>query len=123
MTATLQAIAFQTSDLIDAMADDGMKPSVLRVDGGMVGNNWLLQFLADILDITVERPDDTESTVLGAASLAALECGVLASIGEIERQRGVDRVFEPQMEASRREALLAGWRKAVARVSQTGVTI
>jgi len=123
VTATLQSIAFQTSDLIEAMADDGLKPSILRVDGGMVGNNWLLQFLADILGITVERPDDTESTVLGAAALAALESGILKNTGEFERQRSVDRVFEPRMEAARRDALLQGWRQAVARVSGASVTI
>ena len=77
VTATLQSIAYQTRDLVDAMADDGVRPSVIRVDGGMVANNWFLQFLADILDIPVERPENVESTVLGAAGLAALGAGIL----------------------------------------------
>ena len=123
VTATLQAIAYQTRDLLDAMGDDGQRPSVLRVDGGMVANDWMLQFLADILGMTVERPADTESTVLGAAILAALEAGVLDSVRAVEAQRRVDRVFEPQMDASRRAALLDGWRAAVHRVSEAGVTI
>ena len=79
VTATLQGIAFQTRDLIDAMADDGISPSVIRVDGGMVQNDWFLQFLADILEVPVERPVNAESTVLGAAYLAGLGAGVFES--------------------------------------------
>ena len=123
VTATLQAIALQTRDLLDAMADDGLRPSILRVDGGMVANRWFLQFLADILDITVERPEDTESTVLGAACLAALEAGVIDSMRALEAQRRVDTVFEPKMDAGRRNSLLAGWKEAVHKVSEASVTI
>ena len=86
-------------------------------------DNWLLQFLSDILDVTVERPVDTESTVLGAASLAALEAGMLDSVRAVEGRRQVDRVFEPTMDAGRREELLAGWRAAIHRVSDAGVTL
>ena len=116
VTATLQSVAFQTCDLIDAMSEDGIKPSVIRVDGGMVANDWFLQFLADVLDIPVERPDNVESTVLGAAYLAGYQAGIVqspAAIGELWKR---DALFEPQMEAAKREQLLSGWSDAVRRV-------
>ena len=116
VVATLQSVAFQTCDLIDAMSEDGIKPSLIRVDGGMVGNNWFLQFLADVLDIPVERPDNVESTVLGAAYLAGFQAGVVKSMGDIGALWKRDALFEPQMEASRRERLLSGWADAVRRV-------
>ena len=116
VTATLQAVAYQTRDLIDAMSDDGIKPSVIRVDGGMVANDWFLQFLADLLDITVERPVNVESTVLGAACLAGLACGLYGSLDDIAKLWKSDAVFEPAMAASRRKELYAGWLQAVSRV-------
>jgi glycerol kinase len=123
ITATLQAVAFQSNDLIEAMADDGLRPSLLRVDGGMVANDWFLQFLADMLGLVVERPADTESTVLGAACLAALRCGILDAVDDIGRTRTVERVFEPRMSSDQRESLLTGWRAAIARVSEPNVTL
>jgi glycerol kinase len=116
VTATLQAVGFQTFDLIDAMSDDGISPSVIRVDGGMAMNDWFLQFLADILDIPVERPRNIESTVLGAAYLVALQGGIISSTDELSRLWQSDVVFEPSMPAGRRDALIEGWRHAVARV-------
>jgi glycerol kinase len=116
VTATLQAVAYQTKDLINAMSDDGMDPSVIRVDGGMVANDWFLQFLADMVDVTVERPVNVESTVLGAAFLAGLQCGVFASTDAIAELWASDRVFEPQMPDDQRDALYQGWQDAVARV-------
>lgn len=116
VTATLQGIAFQTRDLIDAMADDGIAPSVIRVDGGMVRNDWFLQFLADILQITVERPVNVESTVLGAAYLAGLYGGVFDSPEEIAALWECDALFEPQMDDAQRERLLGGWKSAVGQV-------
>ena len=116
ITATLQAVAYQTRDLIDAMADDGLTPSIIRVDGGMVANDWFLQFLADVLDIPVERPQNVESTVLGAAFLAGLHAGVFDSSAAIADIWQSDRVFEPAMSDDRRDSLLAGWARAVARV-------
>ena len=116
VTATLQAVAFQTRDLVDAMAEDGIAPSVIRVDGGMVANAWFLQFLADILDTPVERPENVESTVLGAAYLAALQSGAIESPEDITSLWRRDKLFEPSMPADRREQLLAGWADAVARV-------
>ena len=116
VTATLQAVAYQTRDLVDAMADDGIAPSVIRVDGGMVANDWFLQFLADILDIRVERPGNVESTVLGAACLAALQCGIADDLRKVTELWHCEAVFEPKMAADQREALLSGWGDAVSRV-------
>jgi glycerol kinase len=116
VTATLQAIAYQTHDLIDAMSDDGILPSVIRVDGGMVANTWFLQFLSDVLNIPIERPVDVESTVLGAAFLAGLQSGVIDSLDHIARRWRSDVLFEPAMTVEQRESLLAGWAAAVARV-------
>ncbi len=116
VTATLQSVAFQTCDLIDAMADDGMRPSVIRVDGGMVANDWFLQFLADVLDTPVERPDNVESTVLGAAYLAGFQAGVVDSLDNLGELWQRDAVFEPAMDGAQRSRLLEGWNDAVRRV-------
>ena len=116
VTATLQAIAYQTRDLVAAMASDGIDPSVIRVDGGMVANNWFLRFLADLLGVPVERPVNVESTVLGAAALAGLQSGVYDSTDQVAALWNRDAVFEPQMDATRRDVLYAGWQAAVARV-------
>jgi len=116
VTATLQSVAYQTLDLVNAMADDGISPAVIRVDGGMVANDWFLQFLADIVNIPVERPQNVESTVLGAAYLAAFGAGLLTSTGKISEYWLLDARFEPAMSSSRREQLIAGWSSAVARI-------
>ncbi len=116
VTATIQAVAYQTRDLINAMSDDGITPSVIRVDGGMVANDWFLQFLADILGVVVERPANVESTVLGAAYLAAYQSGVLSGSEQIKKNWRLERQFEPQMSKDRRDQLLHGWRTAVSRV-------
>ena len=116
VTATLQAIAYQTRDLISAMSEDGIEPNIIRVDGGMVANDWFLQFLADILGLPVERPENMESTVLGAAYLAGLQSGVFDSIDDITALWSRNAVFRPAMEEDRRELLYAGWQKAVARI-------
>ncbi|WP_207480436.1 glycerol kinase GlpK [Arenibaculum pallidiluteum] len=116
--AGLEAVCYQTQDLIGCMeADSGSRPKALRVDGGMVRNNWLCQFLADILAIPVERPRVTETTALGAAFLAGMETGLYAGLRSIEEAWSLDRRFEPMMDAGRREALYQGWKSAVARVS------
>jgi glycerol kinase len=96
--------------------------SIIRVDGGMVANEWFLQFLADILDIPVERPKNVESTVLGAAYLAGVQSGVIKSVSEIESMWQRDIVFEPSMTADRRLALLSGWATAVSRVRENSQT-
>ncbi len=120
ITATLQAVAYQTCDLMAAMREDGIVPSTIRVDGGMVANDWFLQFLADVLGVPVERPANVESTVLGAAYLAGLQAGVIDSLAALEGHWQSDRLFEPRMTADRREALLEGWKAAVARVKTSG---
>ena len=120
VTATLQSIAYQTRDLIDAMSDDGIKPSVIRVDGGMVANDWFLQFLADILGIPVERPENVESTVLGAAYLAGYRAGVVNSADDLSTLWQLDRLFEPQMRDDQRSTLLQGWRSGVNRIRSSG---
>jgi glycerol kinase len=119
VTATLQAIAFQTRDLIAAMSEDGVNPEIIRVDGGMVANSWFLQFLADILGVTVERPCNIESTVLGAAFVAALSTGLIESQSAVAGLWQRDRVYEPSMDSTRREQLYGGWLDAVSRVRST----
>ncbi len=115
--AALEAVAYQTHDLMRAMGEDGAaRPTVLRVDGGMVRNDWLLQFLADILDLPVARPAVAETTALGAAYLAGLGAGFYELRDAIARYWRQDRLFEPRMGADQREALIAGWRGAVAGV-------
>ena len=115
--AALEAVCYQTRDLADAMtADMVQKPVSLRVDGGMVVNDWLVQYLADILDVPVDRPVVSETTVLGAAYLAGLQIGLHASIDDIARNWQRDAQFTPKMSPSDREVALAGWRTAVAAV-------
>ncbi len=114
--AALEATAYQTRDLMGAITGDGAKPSAIRVDGGMVGNDWVMQFLADQLGIPVERPQVTETTALGAACLAGLATGVFASIDDIARRWRRDRRFEPAPAGKRRDQLYAGWQRAVKRV-------
>ena len=115
--AALEAVAYQTRDLMGAMAADGVQPSVaLRVDGGLVANDWAMQFLADMLDLPVERPVVAETTALGAAYLAGLATGFYGGLDEIARNWQRDRRWTPAMAAGRREALYDGWRQAVKRV-------
>lgn len=115
-TAALQAVAFQTRDLFVAMAEDGMSPTALKVDGGMVANDLMVQFLADMLAVPVSRPRVTETTALGAALLAGVQQGVLGSVEDIASLWQADRDFIPAMEESRREQLYLGWQDAVRRV-------
>jgi glycerol kinase len=115
--AALESVCFQTRDLMTAMAKDlAVKPSALRVDGGMVRNDWLMQFLADILDLRVERPMTTETTALGAVYLAGLEVGYYRSIDDISEHWKCDRVFRASFGADERERLYTGWLDAVRRV-------
>lgn len=113
--AALESVAYQTYDLIEAMRADGIEPNALRVDGGMVGNSWLMQFMADILALPVDRPVVTETTALGAAILALLGCGQISKINEISSIWKQDRQFLPQMATIERTAILAGWQKAIKR--------
>lgn len=114
--AALESIAYQTRELADAMTrDSGIRPEVLRVDGGAARNNFLCQFQTDILGIPVERPAITESTALGAAYLAGLATGLWKDEQELSRHLKIARRFEPTMHPARREELFAGWQRAVER--------
>ncbi|MWV13323.1 glycerol kinase GlpK [Pseudomonas sp. R-28-1W-6] len=121
VTAGLQSVCYQTRDLLEAMRQDGtVEPSALRVDGGMVVNNWVMQFLADILGVPVERPEVTETTALGVAYLAGLQAGLYGSLEEIASHWHRQRRFEPRMAAEHRAKLYHGWLDAVKRVRSEG---
>ena len=113
--ATLEAACFQTRDLLEAMRADGASLTSLRVDGGMVANDWLMQRLADLLGLPVERPRHIETTVRGAAALAGLAAGIYPSLDAIAQQWALDRSFEPALASDERDALYAGWQDAVRR--------
>jgi glycerol kinase len=117
--AALEAVAYQTFDLMQAMARDGASIEEVRVDGGMTANVWLCQFLADILLIPVERPENLETTSLGAAFLAGLATGVWGSVDEIAATWRQRDCFTPAISPDRREILIAGWQRAVARTLST----
>lgn len=111
--AALEAMGHQTADLFDAFAADGVAPARLRVDGGMVANDWLCQDLADMLDMVVERPRVIETTALGAAMLAGVGCGLFGTLADAASMWQPDRVFEPNLSADVRDARRAGWAHAM----------
>jgi glycerol kinase len=112
--AALEAVAYQTLDLVEAMqADAGRGPVALRVDGGMTANDWMCQFLADILDVPVERPAVVETTAWGAALLAGVGAGLLPGLDAVPW--AAERRFSPAMDPAVRQRLVAGWRQALAR--------
>lgn len=113
--AALESVCYQTMDLFDAMKNDGAKLDTVRVDGGMVNNNWFVQYLADVLDIAVQRPQQTETTALGAAYLAGLQLGVFDSLDDLTRNWQRDREFTPSMKAEVRKRVTAGWADAITR--------
>jgi glycerol kinase len=114
--AVLEAVAYQTLDVVEAMAkDSGVALTRLRVDGGMVANELLMQFQADILGVPVIRPKITETTALGAASAAALAIGFASGIDELKRNWAMDKLWEPAMAPEQRARGIAGWKKAVER--------
>ncbi len=114
--AALEAVAFQSREVADAMnADSGVALTELKVDGGMVANETLMQFQADILGVPVIRPKVPETTALGAAYAAGLATGFWASTDELRSNWAADKRWEPSMDAGAREAALAAWKKAVAR--------
>jgi glycerol kinase len=114
--AALECVAYQTADLLDAMAADGARCAALKVDGGMVANDWLMQFLADIQDVPVDRPMMMETTALGAAFLAGVKAGLYPSLEAAARLRKTAKVFEPIMPSDERRRLRAEWKTALARV-------
>jgi glycerol kinase len=113
--AALESLAYQTRDVLGAMQQDsGLQLKALRVDGGATANNFLMQFQADILNVHVQRPQVMETTALGAAYLAGMGVGLWKK-DEIAAHWAQERLFEPQMEAERREKLYRGWLRAVER--------
>jgi len=116
VTAGLQSVCYQTKDLQKAMEKDGERPTTLRVDGGMVANDWLMHFLADILGATVDRPKITETTALGAAYLAGLKAGVFGSLEQLADLWRLDQSFQPRIPKEERDQLYAAWQDAVKRV-------
>ncbi len=114
--AVLEATAFQTRELVEAMeADSGIPLTELRTDGGMVANDLLMQFQADILNRPVTRPVMRETTALGAAYAAGLACGYYSGLDELADNGQIERTWKPQMDEARREALYRQWKKAVTR--------
>jgi glycerol kinase len=114
--AALESIAYQTRDVLECVhADSGLELDTLRVDGGAATNDFLMQFQADILDVRVERPPVLEVTALGAALLAGLAVGFWSDRADLAPKGDRAQVFEPKLGAERREALYAGWKRAVER--------
>ena len=117
--ATLEAVAFQTRDLLAAMAGDGATPNKLRVDGGMTANNWAMQALADLAQMPVERPTNQESTALGAAMLAGLHVGLFGNLDDLSTLWRQERLFEPVMAPSDADRRHAQWTDAVRRTGSS----
>jgi glycerol kinase len=111
--AALEAVCFQTYDLQQAMESDGIASSKVLVDGGMVANDWLCQFLSDILQVEIERPQNMETTAIGAAYLAGLKLGLYKDLTDIASQKKIEKRFTPNIDESVRQKLLGQWHKAV----------
>ena len=119
VAAGLQSVCFQTRDLLEAMQADGAQSTAaLRVDGGMVINNWVVQELANILGVTVDRPQVTETTALGAAYLAGLQLGIFKDLDDIASHWACERTFAPEMAETQRDTLYEGWLDAIRRVRE-----
>lgn len=114
--AVVESVCYQTYDLFSAMAQDGVKPKVLRVDGGMASNSWMVQYLSGVLNIPVERPKVLETTAFGAAALAAIGAGVFGSLDEVKTAWQLDQRFEPDMDSETRKNVLAAWKSSVQKV-------
>lgn len=116
VTAGLQSVCYQTRDLLEAMAKDDAVPARLRVDGGMVVNDWVVQFLSDVMNLPIERPMITETTALGVAYLAGLTSGIYKDIDEVSQLWEQQHQFTPEMKDSERDRLYSGWLDCVSRV-------
>ena len=113
--AVIESVAYQSFDLFRAMNNDGLKPKIVKVDGGMVSNNWFLQFLSDILGIKVIRPKIQETTALGAAFIAGYYIGIFNSLSSMSKNWKMDRVFSTKINKTSRSNLLKGWQQAIKR--------
>jgi len=113
--AVIESVAYQTYDLFEAMRHDGLRPKVVKVDGGMVMNNWFSQYLADIINVKVLRPKVHETTALGAAFMAGLQIGVYKSLKDISKNWSLDKQFNPKMQNKIRRSLVKGWLVTIKR--------
>ena len=113
--AVIESVAYQSNDLFKAMNNDGLKPKIVKIDGGMASNNWFAQFLSDILGIKVIRPSVYETTALGAALIAGYQMGLFNSFHSISKKWKIDRKFVPKMRKKQRIELLKGWQQAIKR--------
>ena len=111
----IESVAYQTHDLFEAMKHDGLRPRVVKVDGGMVMNNWFTQFLSDVVNVKIFRPKVHETTALGAAFMAGLKIGVYKSLKDISKNWSLEKKFTPKMKNKLRNTLLKGWSKAIKR--------
>ena len=118
--AALESVAYQTNDLFTAINGDGIPVSVVRVDGGMTANDWLMQFLADIIDLPVDRPVVKETTALGAAMLALMQSDPSITLVDLASRWQRDASFTPTMDAEERNGLVAGWDRAMKRTLTEG---
>ena len=111
--ATLESVAYQSYDLFNAMKNDGIKPNLIKVDGGMVKNKWFSQFLSDVINTKVIRPKVLETTALGAAFMAGLKIGIYKSLSDISKNWKIDQKFTPKLNKQKRSNLLKGWEQAI----------
>ncbi len=111
--AVIESVAYQSYDLFESMRKDGLKPKIVKVDGGMVINNWFCQFLSNIIDTKVVKPKVRETTALGAALMAGLKIGVYKSLSDISNYWKIEKKFTPKISKSSRTKLLKGWQQAI----------
>ena len=111
--AVVESVAYQSYDLFNSMRKDGLKPRIIKIDGGMVSNNWFSQFLSDIINLNVIRPRVLETTALGVALFAGYQIGEFKSLNQIKLIWKKDRVFSPKLNKSLRNNLLQGWKLAI----------
>ena len=111
--AVIESVAYQSYDLFNAMRKDGLKPNKIKIDGGMVKNNWFSQFLANIINVKTERPKVLETTALGVALFAGYQIGVFKSLDQIKRIWKRDKIFKPKLSYIVRNKLLNGWKLSV----------
>ncbi len=113
MRATVESVAYQSYDLFYSMNKDGLKPRIVKIDGGMVANNWFSQFLADVINLKVIRPKVLETTALGAALFAGYQVGEFKSLNQIKNTWKKDKAFKPKINKKLRNHILHGWKQAI----------
>ena len=111
--ATIESVAYQSYDLFYSMNKDGLKPKIIKIDGGMITNNWFSQFLSDVINLKVIRPKNLETTALGAAFLAGYQIGEFKSLNQIKNICKKGKVFSPKMNKRFRNHILQGWKQAI----------